>query len=96
MAGRPRKITEFETIQKVETFNGEEVPEVEADKEGSIGWRMTPEEKLQSVLNSVKILPPNMIKDGRHSVENVQALNCFKVTEEMLDKVYANFVHEVF
>lgn len=84
-----------QSINSVEDFNGEVVPEPE-EKEGSLGFRMTREEKLQSVLNTIKILPPNMVKDGRHSIENIQALNCFIVTESMMDEVYKDFKHEPF
>lgn len=77
-------------LHKVEDFNGETVPEHE---EHSFGFKMSHEEKLQSMLNAIKVLPPNMIINGRHSLENVQALNVFKVTEKMMDEVYANYTH---
>ena len=77
-------------LHKVEDFNGETVPEHE---EKSYGFKMSHEEKLQSMLNAIKVLPPNMIINGRHSVENVQALNVFKVTESMMDEVYKNYNH---
>lgn len=82
-------------LHKVETCNGEEIPEVVEDKQG-LGFQMSHEEKLQSMLNAVKILPPNLIKEGRHSIENVQALNCFKVTPKMMDEVYEKYTHPEF
>jgi len=89
-----------ETVQeslltKVETFNGETVPE-HVEKEGSIGFRMSLEEKVQSMINTAKILPPNMIKEGRHLKVNIQALNCFHITDEMMDLLYKDFKHEPF
>jgi|ERR1019366_2831700 hypothetical protein len=77
-------------LHKVEDYNGEDIPEFEKSENGFI---MNREEKLQSILNTVKILPPNMILNGRHLKENVQALNRFKVTDKMLDDVYANYTH---
>ena len=63
------------------------------EREGSLGFLMSREDRIQSMLNAVKILPPNLIKDGRHTKENVQALNCFTVTDAMMDEVYRDFQH---
>ena len=82
-------------ITKVEDYNGEKVPVVE-EKEGSLGFRMTFEEKVYSMINTAKVLPPNLIKNGRHLKENIQALNCFIVTDEMMDELYKDFKHEPF
>jgi hypothetical protein len=64
------------------------------EREGSLGFLMSREDRIQSMLNAVKILPPNLIKDGRHTRENVQALNCFTVTDAMMDEVYKDFKHD--
>lgn len=56
--------------------------------------RMGYEDKIVSMVNAVKILPPNMIKDGRHAKENVQAICGFMVDEEMMDEVYSQFSHD--
>jgi len=45
-------------------------------------------DKLASMQNALKILPPNLLQDGRHSPENVQAICGFPVTEEMLNAAY--------
>ena len=94
--GRPRKEPVMNFLHKVETFNGEQIPEREEEEKSSFGANMSHEEKLQSVLNAVKVLPPNLMKNGRHVKENIQAINCFRVTDKMLDEVYANFTHEVY
>lgn len=82
------------TMHKVETFNGEVVPEVTEDKGIGSGW--PEEEKIRSMINTCTILPPNMIYKGRHIIENIQALNCFRVTQAMIDKVYENRMHDDF
>ena len=69
-------------MQKVETFNGEQVP-VPRDNA-----KMNDLDKLASMQNALKILPPNLLQDGRHSPENVQAICGFPVTEEMLNAAY--------
>lgn len=51
------------------------------------------EHKIQSMSNAIKILPPNMIVNGRHLKENVQAICGFIVTDEMMDLAYKDFVH---
>lgn len=79
------------SIQKVETFNGEEAPEPHHGP-----MKMNHEEQLFSMTNAAKILPPNLIKNGRHARENIQALVGFLVSEEMMDEMYATFKHEVF
>lgn len=83
------------TLNKVESFNGETVPPPEENESG-LGFRMSLDDKVYSMLNTVKVLPPNLIKDGRHSKENIQALNCFVVTDEMMDLLYKDFKHEPF
>jgi hypothetical protein len=63
------------------------------------GWKnrvlaMDYEFQLISMMNGIKILPPNLIKDGRHLRENIQAICGFTITEEMMDEVYKDFTHE--
>lgn len=69
------------------------VKEVEEVKEEVKPMGMEMEHKLQSMTNAIKILPPNMIKDGRHLKENIQAICGFMVLDEMMDEVYKDFVH---
>ncbi len=57
------------------------------------GMRMDYDTKIQSMTNAVKILPPNMIKDGRHLRENIQAICGFMVSDEMMDEVYKEYTH---
>lgn len=78
-------------LHKVEDFNGETVP-VREERTGMGNW--SEEDKINSILNTIKILPPNMISNGRHRLENIQALNVFPITEELVDKVYSNFSHD--
>lgn len=81
------------SLIKVETYNGEEVPE----QDYSSTDKMSYDEQLFSILNTIKILPPNLIVKGRHTLENVQALNGrFRITEEMMDDAYSQFIHEDF
>ena len=79
----PKKATEGKSINKVETFNGEEEPKQRSN------MSMGSKDKLLSAQNAVKILPPNLIVDGRHIAKNVSAICGFIVSEEMLDEVYA-------
>jgi hypothetical protein len=90
---RPRKeetIKVEDSIQRVEVVNGEKIP---TEGEMYFGMKMTDEDRIYSMTNAVKVLPPNMIKNGRHLRENIQALVGFIVTEEMVDKVYENYKH---
>ena len=70
------------TIQKMEI--GDKAPAIEEYN----GMKMNDEDKIQSMRNAIKILPPNMIKDGRHERHNIEALCGFKVLEEMMDAAY--------
>lgn len=83
-------VNEAPSINKVEDFNRETPTNIEEYNR----LKLDEEDKIQSMLNTIKILPPNMIRDGRHLKENVQAICGFMVTEELMDKVYANFKHE--
>lgn len=82
------------SIQKFEKHD--ETPPPVNDYEGNSNMRMNYEFKLISMTNAIKILPPNLIKNGRHSRENVQAICGFMVDEEMMDAVYKDFKHEVY
>lgn len=73
------------TIQRVETVNGE-TPAIPREKNN---LEMDYESKIQSMKNACAILPPNMIVDGRHTLENVEAICGFKATHEMMDEVYS-------
>lgn len=69
-------------IQRVEVFNGEVAPEPKDN------MKMNEEDKLYSIQNAIAILPPNLMKDGRHSIGNVSAIVGFKVSEELLARAY--------
>ena len=90
--GKEPKIIDNNLLQKVEIFNNEEVPDRNEEASGMTKWNE--EDKVNSIINTIKILPPNMIVNGRHKIENIQALNVFRVTEELIDKAYENFSHE--
>ena len=79
-----------QSINRVESFNGEQDTPIES----YVGMKMLYEEKIQSIKNATMILPPNLIKDGKHNVENIQAIVGFAVTDEMLDDAYKGIVHE--
>lgn len=91
--GKEPKVIDNNLLQKVETFNGEEVPERNDKATGMTNWEE--DDKVDSIINTIKILPPNMIKNGRHSIENIQAINVFKVTPELIDKAYEKFQHDL-
>jgi len=73
------------TIQKVETFNGETIPEQQVS---DVRRLMNEDETIQNIKNIIAILPPNLIKDGRHSYPNIRALGGPHLTDELIDKVY--------
>jgi hypothetical protein len=78
------------SIQKVEEFNGEKVPDYTESN-----MKMNHDEQVFSIINTLKILPPNMIINGRHSIDNVQSLNGrFRVTDELMDEAYSRFKHD--
>ena len=78
------------SIHKVEEFNGEEILDVKDESR----MKMAYEDKLLSMKNAIKILPPNMIENGRHAKANVEAICGFKIDEAMMDAAYENYTHE--
>jgi hypothetical protein len=76
-------------INKPERYYGVQMEEPDT----RLGQTMPMEFKLQSMLNAVKILPPNFVRDGRHKKENIRALCGFVITDEMMDEVYSNYKH---
>ena len=81
-----------ESINRVEKFN-DEVP---STIESYNGMRMEASDKIISMQNAIKILPPNMVVNGRHLKENVEAICGFKVLDEMMDEAYEGIVHDEF
>ncbi len=81
---------ESATINKLEGFNGD----VDASPREDSRMRLTESDKVVSAINAAKILPPNLIVDGRHSAENIGAICGFVVDEELLDKVYETVSHD--
>lgn len=77
------------SINKTEEFNGER--DSGPREEG--GLRLTQSDKIVSAKNAVKILPPNLVVEGRHTKENISAICGFVVDEDMMDVVYEDFVH---
>lgn len=67
-------------------YESQTKPEAYLSEERSM--RMNYQDKLISVKNATKILPPNMVVEGRHTKENVSAICGFFVDDEMLDEVY--------
>jgi len=78
------------SINKVESFNGES--ELEPREEA--GFRLTAADKIVSAKNAAKILPPNLIVEGRHTKENISAICGFQVDDDMMDEIYLDLVHE--
>jgi len=78
------------SINRVEAFNNE----VETTPDENRGIRMTESDKIISMQNAAKILPPNMIENGRHLKENIQAICGFIVDDDMMDAAYTGFKHE--
>lgn len=79
------------TIQKIEEFNGEVAPEYDYNNTSNMNF----DEQVQSCVNAIKILPPNLRVDKRHTMENVQALQSrFKVTEEHMERAYQQIPQE--
>lgn len=78
------------SIQKVEDFSGEEIPVPE--KHGGI--RLTDQDRLRSMDNAIRCLPPNYTVEGRHTKENIGAICGFVVTDNMMDEVYSKVKHQ--
>ena len=87
VAGSTKRVEN--SIQRVEDFNGEEIPVPETNR-----MRLTEADKMRSMDNAIRCLPPNYIKDGRHTKENIGAICGFKVSDEMLDEVYSKVKHQ--
>lgn len=80
------------SIHKVETYNGEQIPPQDKPPIKD-GWSY--DDVLFTMKQVAMRLPPNLIENGRHSRENIEAICPFAVTEEMMDDLYAGFRHEV-
>jgi hypothetical protein len=81
---------EGKSINRIEAHSGEVASTIESYN----GLKMDESDKVQSMVNAIKILPPNMIVKGRHLKENVEAICGFKVDDEMMDEAYKGIVHD--
>lgn len=79
-----KKPTPLKSINKVEDFNGESETKPYDDNK----LRLNALDKLTSAKNAIKILPPNLVVEGRHTKENIGAICGFIVTEEMMELLY--------
>lgn len=79
-----KKPTPLKSINKVEDFNGESETKPYDDNK----LRLNALDKLTSAKNAIKILPPNLMVEGRHTKENIGAICGFIVTEEMMELLY--------
>ena len=79
-----KKATPLKSINKVEDFNGESETKPYDDNK----LRLNDLDKLTSAKNAIKILPPNLVVEGRHTKENIGAICGFIVTEEMMELLY--------
>lgn len=77
-----KRLSPSTEIQRVEAFNSETVPEPKDN------LKMTDEDKIFSIRNALKILPPNLEREGRHSTGNVSAICGFKVSEDQITRAY--------
>lgn len=75
--------TKGQSLNKAHGHTAETAPVIEEDR-----THIDDADKLQCVINAVRILPPNYMVDGRHTCVNVSAICGFPVTEEMLDMAY--------
>ena len=78
------------SINRIEAHTGEVASTVESYS----GMKMDESDKVQSMVNAIKILPPNMVVEGRHLKENIEAICGFKVSDEMMDAAYVGIVHD--
>lgn len=76
------KVPEGKNLQKSEQVAGE------AAAEHRDNMQMTRFHKLLSMRNTLKILNPKLMVDGRHLATNVSAICGFKVDQEMMDEAY--------
>lgn len=79
------------------SINKVEFGDHELERDISSTNHMGYEDQVQSVINTIKILPPNLIdSNGRQLIHNVQALNSrFLVTTQHMDDAYNLLPKEV-
>jgi hypothetical protein len=90
------ELLEFKNrYEKVVTAGGQSINkmengEIELLQDVPDSTKMNYDEQVQSVVNTIKILPPNLVdSQGRQLIHNVQALNGrFRVTETHMDDAY--------
>ena len=85
-----KEVVKAPSINRVEAFNDEQPSTIDSYN----GMQMTEDDKIISMRNAIKILPPNMVVDGRHSKINVEAICGFKILDEQMDEAYKGITHE--
>lgn len=76
------------SIHHLEDFNGEtEPPQTD-------NLKMNQDDKIQSMRNAIKILPPNLKVNGKHTAMNIGAICGFIVDEDLYNRVYDGWSDE--
>jgi hypothetical protein len=91
LAGKKSTPRSEKSLNKVESFNGEEVPGV---RERAGGMQMNHADRMMSLDNTIRIMSPTYLVDGRHTSENLSGICNFLVTQEMLDEYYGMYEHK--
>jgi len=78
------------SINKLEGFNNEQ----DSGPRDNERLRLTFSDKIVSAKNAAKILPPNLIVEGRHTRENISAICGFVVDDDMMDEIYTDLKHD--
>ena len=91
LAGKKSTPRTEKSLSKVESFNGEEVPGV---VESGNNMLMNHADRMRSLDNTIRIMSPTFLQDGRHTSQNLSGICNFVVTQEMLDEYYSQFKHE--
>lgn len=87
-----KAIEEKREVKRIASINKLEIQETHVEQREESKMKMDYQDQLASMRNAVAILPPNLMEDGRHTLENISAICGFKATEEMLDEVYGEAV----
>lgn len=66
----------------------EKEPEIDNSSWKTRSLSMDEEFQMISIKNTIAILPPNLMVDGKHTKENISAIVGFKITDEQWEKAY--------
>ena len=88
MGRPPKEVNEIKVPTIIDEDIVRNLKDVDDLPDEAGGMIMDKEGLFQSMKNAIMILPPNLLVNGRHTIENISSLVGYRITESQWDRLY--------